>query len=261
MPVSGAFVPTGSIFDHESYKTTAMTGSLQRWSATMNGESVGVRLSGGDEFANYIDVAYSEFPTLYWGSAPELEFDIDEEDEGEVLILRVDDLSARSAGYDIANVDIGLTLHLSGIVGPASGESEWIAEIDVEKDLAASVGFTVFSITGEEATGYVASISSASTLEGTAEVTPGIAEVELQENIWTYEDESWVSSCVIDLKLKLAVGSTYLVKWPIGLGAVAVLEADTDVEDGTASYDGALGMEEEWLEVDGTTGVVTVIGP
>jgi hypothetical protein len=74
---------TSSVRDRTTYATNEP--SAITWTATINGEAIDLKFDGG-EFASSI----SENPVwgTYWGTTPDIIFDLDDDNDGDTVILR-----------------------------------------------------------------------------------------------------------------------------------------------------------------------------
>jgi len=104
----GAATATITLRDHVTYATAEPTGSSITWTATIDGETVNLRFSGGASYASSVSSSYTEGAT-YWGAEPVIEFELIEENAGDTVMLRaasiVFDYSvAQTVNIEVANV-------------------------------------------------------------------------------------------------------------------------------------------------------------
>lgn len=83
----GASSNTVTLYDHVSYQTTEPTGSLITWTATINGVLTKLRVAGGGDFASSVVSSYSDLGSGFYGASASFEFDIDEDNVGDNIVL------------------------------------------------------------------------------------------------------------------------------------------------------------------------------
>lgn len=107
------------VYDQGSYETNSPDG-LVTWSATIEGETVQLKLDTGEEFANSITTPYAQGSP--WGASPALQFDISSANEGQIIILRSFGNPFGDDMYDTAEITVVNEDSNAGItVDPTSG--------------------------------------------------------------------------------------------------------------------------------------------
>ena len=105
----GAASIDASLRDHVTYATVEPLGCSITWTATIGGETVNLRFSGGEDYATSLSSDYSEGDT-YWGAEPEIEFELTEDNDGDTIILTATSMVAGQSLSQTSNVEVANTL-------------------------------------------------------------------------------------------------------------------------------------------------------
>lgn len=248
---TGTASVTGSLRDHSTFATGEP--SAIAWTAAIDGESVDLKFTG-ESFASSISSSTS-FLT-YWGAAPSIEFDLTDDNDGDVVVLTGTttvggETITQTVEIEIAVISeivITFKYELIGVLGAGyyygrsrirvidTPLSEWCGSVfwyvpdyapdywDVEKELP------------EDEVEIETSLESPGTRGGTATVT--VLSIRDGE---TYEIKSYVnfSDCVAKVTATITIGEDEY--------------EFTDTVSGVATT--------LIIEIDGTTLEVTQTGP
>ncbi len=80
---------TVTLRDHDTLKSDAPGVAGLTWTATINGAAIGLRFAVDASYSSSIESEYSDLGD-YYGAEEDIEFDLDNDDSGETVVLRVE---------------------------------------------------------------------------------------------------------------------------------------------------------------------------
>ncbi len=80
---------TVTLRDHDTLKSDAPGAAVLTWTATINGAAIGLRFAIDASYSSSIESEYSDLGD-YYGAEENIEFDLDNDDSGETVVLRVE---------------------------------------------------------------------------------------------------------------------------------------------------------------------------
>lgn len=124
---------TGSLRDQETYATQEPEDTAIIWTASIGGETVKLRFSGGTNY--YSSISSTCVFGTYWGATLDIEFELVEENQGETIILTGVSVISGEVVSQTAEIEISVAIAKVIITFTASatdlGDASWVAEVDL----------------------------------------------------------------------------------------------------------------------------------
>lgn len=105
MSYDGAASSTVSLRDHVDHGTARPSGCSVTWTATIGGEAINLRFSGETSYASSIVSSYGDIGD-YWGAAPEIEFELTEENDGDTVVLLASSTVFGNAVFNTCEINV-----------------------------------------------------------------------------------------------------------------------------------------------------------
>jgi len=258
-----AYVPTVLLVDHDAYATQNPSGKTIVWTATIDDETVQVKLNEEDEFSDSVSSSYSEQDDAFWGAEPTIIFDIDGSNAGDTIVL-----TATSVIFNNETVhqthEITVTFTATFVItwsytngGPDPGDETGLVGTIMFGD-----GSTIpDSLTEPGGEYFHASLNNE--LWGAVEVefqgNEGEFELSSDTDSVTLTINSFRSGVTYELYSQCSLTGSVSTPNPVGHMYITATIAGTEytldvplVVDDFFTYD-------PWLTIDGDTGEVTII--